>query len=211
MRNWIIAFSMLVLAACAAQLSTDEFLSVRATTVKVADDFGHGSGTVIDANTVLTAAHVVRDGETLNVEFPDGRLAAATVTWRDDTSDAALMQLAVPEELYSRIDCTPLKLGERVFTFGNPGFLRFVLTEGVVAGTESLGDQKNRMPEGMPAEIEPMLVVSANWEPGDSGSAVFDSKGRVRGPVSIVFRVEGSNTNNSLITPVSVLPACKGA
>ena len=186
MRNWLIAFSLLVLAACATQLSTGEFLSLRATTVKIADGSGHGSGTVISKNTILTAAHVVDIGETLNVEFPDGRMAKATVTWRDDKSDAALMRLLTPERAFSLVDCTPLDLGERVFSFGNPGFLRFVLTEGIVAGTESLGAQKARMPDGMPVNIEPMLVVSAACEPGDSPSAVCASECHLRG-VGAVF------------------------
>lgn len=205
MRPWILLTALL--AGCAV---TPNYLDLRSTTVKVSDEFGHGSGTVVAPNLVLTAAHVVRDHPALELEFPDGRTVAAAVQWIDDVSDAALLRLEKPEKQMAAIDCKPLQLGERVFTFGNPGFLRFVLTEGIVAGTDSLGAQKPFLPNGMPLEIEPMLVVSADWEPGDSGSAVFDHRGHIRGVVSIVFSIDGSRTNNALITPVTVLPACKG-
>lgn len=204
----LILGAMLLLAGCAL---APDFPGARDAAVKVANGYGHGSGTVISPDTILTAAHVVQDGETLDVEFADGRTAKATVIWRDEVSDAALMKLAVPEKHWASVDCKPLKMGDRVFTFGNPGFLRFVLTDGIVSGIETMGMQKASLPQGMPVEIEPMIVVSADWEPGDSGAAVFDQKGRVRGLVSIVFGTDrGGVSNNGLITPVTVLPMCKG-
>lgn len=192
---------------CASLNLTD----IRSTTVKVSEAFGHGSGTFISPTDVLTAAHVVRPGGPLSVEFPDGRILPATVKWIDEASDAAIISVDEAVKDFSPVDCKPLQLGERVFTFGNPGFLRFVLTEGIVAGEDTMGAQQASLPPGMPIDVQPMLVVSANWEPGDSGSGVFDSKGRVRGLVSIVFPVDGSRTNNSLITPVTVLPQCRGS
>ncbi len=212
MRNWIIASCVLVLSVLSGcmTLQSGDLVGLRATTVKVSEGFGHGSGTYVGPNTVLTAAHVVRPEGPISLEFPDGTKTDAAVDWIDDKSDGALLKTVKSVKHFSPIDCTPLQLGERVFTFGNPGFLRFVLTEGIVAGTETMGAQQAMLPEGMPPDIQPMLVVSANWEPGDSGSAVFDEHGRVRGVVSIVFPVDGNRSNNSLITPTSVLPQCRG-
>lgn len=188
-----------------------DLVDIRSTTVKVSEDFGHGSGTFVGPDTVLTAAHVVRPEGPITLEFPDGSTVPAKVLWIDDKSDAALLQAETKVNDWSQIICEPLQLGERVFTFGNPGFLRFVLTEGVVAGTESVGAQKANLPDGMPVEVEPMLTVSADWEPGDSGAAVFDMHGKVRGVVSIVFGTDrGGVSNNALITPVTVLPMCRG-
>lgn len=195
-----------LLAGCAINLN-----EIRATTVKVAEGFGHGSGTFVGPDTILTAAHVVAPEGPLELEFPDGTKAPAKVTWADDTSDLALLKSDQKVKDWSPVSCEQLKLGDRVFTFGNPGFLRFVYTEGVVAGVDTMGAQQAMLPPGMPVSIQPMLVVSANWEPGDSGSAVFDSHGRVRGVVSIVFNIDGSRTNNALITPVTMLPECKGS
>lgn len=199
--------ALFLLAGCASLSLVD----VRSTTVKVSDGSGHGSGTYIGPDLVLTAAHVVAPGGPLVLEFPDGSTTPATVLWIDDKSDAALVKADRKVKDWSPVSCEPLKLGDRVFTFGNPGFLRFVLTEGIVAGTETMGAQQAALPPGMPVEIEPMLTVSADWEPGDSGAAVFDEKGRIRGVVSIVFGTDrGGVSNNSLITPVTVLPQCKG-
>jgi serine protease Do len=205
-----ILFALLLtgLAGCAAW---PDLVDIRATTVKVSEGFGHGSGTFIGPDTVLTAAHVVRPGGPLVLDFPDGSTADAEILWIDDRSDAALLKTGHKAKGWAPISCQPLQLGERVFTFGNPGFLRFVLTEGIVAGTETMGAQQARLPEGMPVDVEPMVTVSADWEPGDSGAAVFDMKGRVRGVVSIVFGTDrGGVSNNSLMTPVTVLPECRG-
>lgn len=195
------------LTACA----TVNLVDTRATAVKVSSGFGHGSGTLISPTEILTARHVVRAGETLEIEFYDGTKVPAKVTWMGEDNDAAILTLESPISHYSAIDCRPLKLGERVHTFGNPEFLRFVLTEGVIADDQSLGTYLAMMPPGMPVDVQQMILVSANWEPGDSGAAIFDEAGRVRGTVSIVFNTDrGGISNNALITPVTVLPACTG-
>lgn len=206
MRAYVVA-CLLVLSACAV---APDYLGLRVSTVKVSEGFGHGSGTFVGPDLVLTAAHVVRPEGPIELEFPDGKKMGAAVLWLDDKSDLALLKAERKVNDYAKVSCEPLKLGERVLTFGNPGFLRFVLTEGIVANTENMGAQKAFLPEGMPIDIEPMVVVSANWEPGDSGSAVFDHQGHIRGVVSIVFPVEGSRSNNALITPTTALPDCKG-
>lgn len=209
MRNWFIAFSMLVLSACAG-LQWPDLVDVRGTTVKISDSSGHGSGTVISKTQVLTAAHVVRLGDTVDVEYYDGTKIKATVTWVDDKSDTAILTTEGPTRYATIIDCKPLEIGDRVFTLGNPGIARFVLTEGVVASTETFGAQVATMPNGMPVEVQPMILISADWEPGDSGAGVFDMKGHLRAIVNGAFLVGRQDTNNGVATPVGVLPQCKG-
>lgn len=193
---------LLPMLGCAAW---PDLVDVRSTTVKVSDNGGHGSGTIISKDMILTAAHVVRGGELFDIQFYDGHTAVAAVQWIDTASDMAFLKLEKPEKYAAVIDCRPLQIGDRVFTMGNPGILMFVLTEGIVAGSEPLGAQKAMLPPNMPVEIEPTLIVSADWEPGDSGAGVFDLKGRVRGIV-----LGGTESNNGIITPVTVLPMCRG-
>lgn len=200
----------LLLSACAVQLDTKDYMDARDTAVKVSDASGHGSGTIISKDLVLTAAHVVRGVTEFDVEFYDGTTVKATVEWVDTLSDTALLRLASPARFAAVVDCSPLKIGDRVFTLGNPGLLRFVLTEGVVAGSDMLGAQQAMLPPGMPVEMEPMIIVSIDWEGGDSGAGVFDSKGHLRAFVNGGFWQQGHPTNNSLATPVSVLPHCAG-
>jgi len=202
MRAYIVACLLALLTACAGLPS---FVDLRDTAVKVSDNTGHGSGTVISKDLILTAAHVVRGGDLFDIEYYDGHVAVASVEWIDEESDMAFLRLESPAKFAAVIDCKPLQLGERVFTLGNPGLLRFVLTEGIVAGSDSLGSQAAFLPPGMPMEVKPTISVSADWEGGDSGAGVFDMRGRVRGIV-----LGGMGGNNSLITPVTVLPACKG-
>lgn len=202
------AFGLLFMTACA---SGPDLNFSRTTAVKVSSGFGHGSGTLISPTEILTARHVVRAGETLLIEFYTGTLTSAKVTYMGEHDDAAILTLEKPQRYFSAIDCRPLKLGEKVYTLGNPEFLRFMYTEGVIADSGELGMQEAMLPPGMPEDVARMVLVSANWEPGDSGAAVFDMHGKVRGVVSIVFNTDrGGISNNSLITPVTVLPACKG-
>jgi S1-C subfamily serine protease len=211
MRNWFIAFSVLVLSACAAQrFIAPDLEEVRETTVRVWAGATHGSGTVIARNQILTAAHVVRDYNGVEVEFNDGRRAKATVERISDADDAAVLRIEEPAEFAAVIDCAPLRLGERVFTLGNPSFLHSILTEGVVANASPLGAQQAMLPPGMPEPIKPAIMVSADWEGGDSGAGVFDVNGRLRGIVFGGFTFEGEHTNNSFMTPVTVLEQCGG-
>ncbi len=205
-----ILFAILLTGLIWGCASWPDLVDVRSTTVKVADMFGHGSGTIISKDMVLTAGHVVRPGEILDLEYYNGTKVKASVYWIDDQADIALLKLEAPAQHMAVIDCKPLEIGERVFTMGNPEIARFVLTEGIVAGTDNLGSQVAFIPAGMPSIVQPMIIISADWEPGDSGAGVFDMRGRLRAVVNGAIKSSGRMTNNGLATPVTILPQCKG-
>ncbi|MFJ5109287.1 trypsin-like peptidase domain-containing protein [Streptomyces sp. NPDC088551] len=72
-----------------------------------------GSGYLVAAATVLTAAHVVSRGARVRVWFlsdePGGREFTATVTWRHDGIDVAVLTLVAPDR--ARIEVAPTPLG----------------------------------------------------------------------------------------------------
>ncbi|GGS98880.1 trypsin-like peptidase domain-containing protein [Streptomyces cinerochromogenes] len=72
-----------------------------------------GSGYLVAAATVLTAAHVVRDVTRVRVRLPsdrpEGREFTANVRWRHDGIDIAVLTLVAPDR--ARIEVAPTPLG----------------------------------------------------------------------------------------------------
>ena len=68
------------------------------------------SGTVISADTVLTASHVVEREEDIQVVQADGTKISARMAGRDPSSDLALLKLDQPALIAS----TPVKNKQRL-------------------------------------------------------------------------------------------------
>ena len=152
-----------------------------ASTVNVeADGCGgrhEGSGFAAGENLIATNAHVVAGAERVRVRKPDGRLLAATIVLFDPGRDLAL--LAVP-----RLNQTPLPIasaavGDPGAVLGYPGGQNTVRVAPAVIRREAptIGrDIYNR--DRTRREV---LYLASSLRPGDSGSAVIDTPGRVVG------------------------------
>lgn len=124
---------------------------------------GHCSGTVVAKNVILTAAHcvsgypwmVVIDGTPANIERT-----------HLDGGDQARIEVDISFAAWAEVG-PPVKRGDRVFLYGNPGELRDVLRRGYVAG-----------------EGNGLLLTDINIGHGDSGAGVFNDRGQVVGVVS---------------------------
>lgn len=203
MRLGLVAFLLLVLSACAAY-TPDNFRLISDTSALVSDGMGHGSGTVIGPHRLLTAAHVAEhDG--LSVILADGSEHKAKLIWKSKTTDAAIMSFeGAPARHYAKLDCAPVEVGEPLAWVGNPLELRRVYNSGFVSGEQT----------GSFFEGQPMVPVSALFNPGDSGSGLFSPGGRVRGVVSAfaVTRIGfgGSQSGIGLMTPASAFCAEAG-
>ena len=128
---------------------------------------------------LVTNAHVVDAGDEGEASFSDGTTARLEVVGRDALSDLALVRAdrAVPQPPEYG-DADRLKVGSLVVAVGNPLGLAGSVTAGVVS---ALG-------RGMPARtrtatriIEDVIQTDAALNPGNSGGALGDSRGRVVG------------------------------
>lgn len=128
---------------------------------------------------LVTNAHVVGSGDEGEASFSNGTTAHLEVVGRDPLSDLALVRAdrAVPSPPEYG-DADRLKVGSLVVAVGNPLGLVGSVTAGVVSG---LG-------RGMPARsrnatriIEDVIQTDAALNPGNSGGALADSRGRVVG------------------------------
>lgn len=153
--------------------------------VPVSGMVASGTGFLLARNGLIaTNWHVVADARNISVAFPswDGT-APAEVVIRDKVNDLALLRVSDPTKLAITCHDLPFQLGsssgvtlgERVSTIGYP--LTSMLgsspkfAEGVISSKSGWQDDPRT------------LQISAQVQPGSSGSPLFDSDGNVVGIV----------------------------
>jgi S1-C subfamily serine protease len=139
---------------------------------------GGGSGVVITPDGfMLTSAHVV-DGarRMIHASFVDGREESAEVVGADPLSDLALLRAhaadLVPAELG---DADRLRVGQLVVAIGNPYGFASSVTAGVVS---ALG---RSLPTRVGRVVDNVIQTDAALNPGNSGGALAEGRGRVVG------------------------------
>jgi S1-C subfamily serine protease len=142
---------------------------------------GGGSGVVITADGfILTSAHVVArtDGRGL-ASFADGRELEFKLIGADPLSDLAVLRVGngavVPAELG---DAEQLRVGQLVVAIGNPHGFAGSVTAGVVS---ALGRSLPTRSGSTARLIDNVIQTDAALNPGNSGGALADSRGRVVG------------------------------
>jgi serine protease Do len=142
---------------------------------------GSGSGVVITADGfLLTSAHVVAGGAGGGLaSFADGSELPFEVVGSDPLSDLALLRTAagplVPAELG---DAERLRVGQLVVAIGNPYGFASSVTAGVVS---ALGRSLPTRAGAAARLIDNVIQTDAALNPGNSGGALADARGRVVG------------------------------
>ncbi|MQA94607.1 MAG: PDZ domain-containing protein [Streptosporangiales bacterium] len=141
---------------------------------------GGGSAvTFTDDGFLLTNAHVVGRARQGKAEFADGSGTTFTVVGTDPLSDLAVVRAAggAPGPV-TLGDSDALKVGQLVVAVGNPLGLAGSVTAGVVSG---LGRSLPTRSGSAVRVIEDVIQTDAALNPGNSGGALADSRGRVVG------------------------------
>ena len=142
---------------------------------------GGGSGVVITPDGFLvTSAHVVADSAgTGRASFSDGRDVEFSVVGADPLSDLAVLRLAgdafAPAELG---DAERLRVGQLVVAIGNPNGFAGSVTAGVVS---ALGRSLPTRSGVNVRLVDNVIQTDAALNPGNSGGALADGRGRVVG------------------------------
>jgi serine protease Do len=142
---------------------------------------GAGSGVALTHDGfLLTSAHVVSgSGRRGRATFADGREERFEVVGRDPLSDLAVLRTQGdglnPAELG---DAENLRVGQLVVAIGNPQGFAGSVTAGVVS---ALGRSLPARSRRAARIIDSVIQTDAALNPGNSGGALADSRGRVVG------------------------------
>ena len=142
---------------------------------------GGGSGVVITPDGfMLTSAHVVGgSGSRVRASFVDGSDLEARIVGADPLSDLAVLRAESarlqPAELG---DASTLRVGQLVVAIGNPHGYAGSVTAGVVS---ALGRSLPARAGGATRIIDDVIQTDAALNPGNSGGALVDGRGRVVG------------------------------
>jgi len=154
---------------------------------KPASSQGVGSGVLIEADQILTAAHVVDGAKAIEVLFTDGVRIQADVISSLESSDVALLKLrsSHPDpKIASLADSDKTRIGSEVFIIGAPFGIAQTLSVGHLSGRMNRG----LMAGGAPIEF---LQTDTAINTGNSGGPMFNTDGEVIGIVSFILTKSG--------------------
>lgn len=159
-----------------------------------------GSGFFIDnQGRILTNNHVVSGrAPDIMVTLADGRKFRASVLYRDQANDLALLKIEPRGQVkfLPLGDSDTLQVGQKVLAIGNPFGLQGTLTTGVVSSLgRDIADESGR-------ELQGMIQTDAAINPGNSGGPLLDSSGAVVGINTAIYG-PGANIGIGFAMPIN--------
>src|SRR6476661_7258063 len=170
-----------VAVATAAERLIPSVASLRVTR-QVGGWSGGGAGSAVAIEPVghlVTSAHVVAGTERGTATFVDGAELEFQVVGRDPLSDLAVVRTTGGSPRPAPFgDAARLRVGQLVVAIGNPLGFAGTVTAGVVSALgRSLATRDGRASR----LVENVIQTDAALNPGNSGGALADSRGRVVG------------------------------
>jgi S1-C subfamily serine protease len=141
---------------------------------------GAGSGVAFTPDGfIATSAHVVAGTDRGTAAFTDGTEREFRVVGRDPLTDLAVLRSTDGDLVPAKLgDAAKLKVGQLVVAIGNPLGFAGTVTAGVVS---ALGRSLTTRDGGTSRLVENVIQTDAALNPGNSGGALADSRGRVVG------------------------------
>ena len=159
-----------------------------------------GSGFVIDKQGhIVTNQHVIADGGDIEVDFPSGEKAFATLVGSDPDSDLAVLKVDVPAAQLIPLplgDSSKVQVGDSVVAIGNPFGLSGTMTVGIVSAVGRTLESEHAAPGGNPFTAGDIIQTDAAINPGNSGGPLIDAQGDVIG-VNRAIRTDNTNPSGS--------------
>ncbi|HEX5862131.1 MAG TPA: trypsin-like peptidase domain-containing protein [Nocardioides sp.] len=159
-----------------------EKLTPRVAALRIRGRRGESAGSAVVLSSeghLVTNAHVVGDASKGEAAFGDGTVAGFELVGRDPLSDLAIVRadrsVPAPPE-YG--DADRLRVGSLVVAVGNPLGLAGSVTAGVVSALGRSMPARGRTTARL---IEDVIQTDAALNPGNSGGALADARGRVVG------------------------------
>src|SRR5271157_4783618 len=148
--------------------------------------FAQGSGFVVRPDGVIvTNYHVIAEGTSAVVKFPDGtEFAVDGVVASDKTHDVAVIK--THGKTFRTLvlgNSDQLQVGEEVVAIGNPLSLESTVSNGIVSAIRTVEDEGGKF-----------VQITAPISPGSSGGPLFNMAGEVVG-ITTSHLVGGQNLN----------------
>ncbi len=178
---------MLLLAGCSEDIldNPKELARIKYSTVMLSGSGKQGMGVLVAPDVVLTAAHVASSLEKGGTAtLPDGREAPASVLWIAKDKDIALIAAHLDAPALP-LRCDLPAVGESVVSIGSPSTTEFITVWGHVASG------MNPNPGSKSPLTKSTIAIDMSVGAGQSGSPIFDRKGRLVGIMyaSVVSKV----------------------
>ncbi len=162
-----------------------------ASTVLIEIDGRHtGSGFVVAPDLIITARHVVDRRGDYGILFADGTRRSVQAIRISQDSDCAVLQVR-KAGLSPLTLSTKVRVGQPILVIGSPIDLKFFnyVTRGIISKLDVQEDWLSN---------NPVIMIDAAVNPGNSGGPVLDLKGRV---IGIVIASYAHNCGMNFITP----------
>jgi len=157
---------------------------------------GQGSGFVISRRReVVTNYHVIEGGETIEIEFSDGRRYPARTLGTDEETDLALLTFDAPEAIpFVKFHQGPKsRIGDWVVAIGNPFGIGQSTSLGVIS---AIG--RKRVDSGSYVDY---IQTDATINRGNSGGPLFNLNGDVVGVNSAIYSPTGASVGIAFVIP----------
>lgn len=162
---------------------------------------GAGSGSVLDkSGHILTNYHVIEGANNVSVTLASGKDYDSELVGQDPDNDVAVLKInAPPEELFPVPIGTSdnLRVGQRVYTLGNPFGLGGTLTTGIISNLN------RTLPSRTGREIKSIIQTDAAMNPGNSGGPLLDTSGRMIGMDVAIATKTGQSAGLGFAIPIN--------
>ena len=175
----------------------------------------NGSGFIFNESGLIgTNYHVVENIDSLIVKTSDGTFYNAELILVDESNDFAIIRLLDTENKIFPVinfgNSDELKAGQDVFAIGSPLGFEYTISSGIIAAVRNNEKVSFSDPATYTSKektFEKVIQITAAISPGNSGGALFNSKGEVIGITTYTYSGYGnlnfaiaSNTFTDFIT-----------
>lgn len=163
---------------------------------------GSASGVLVSADGyIVTNAHILNGGDSLEVILPDRRALRGVLLGIDEDADLALLKVQENGLPFLELgDPELVKIGEPILAIGNPLDLTSTVTAGVLSARyRALDDPRTSN------QINSYLQTDAASNEGMSGSALVDHSGKLIGINSAIVSPNGIFAGYAFAIPVGIV------
>lgn len=164
---------------------------------------GEGSGFVWDKDGhIVTNYHVVKDAETVKVNFASGISAQAEVIGTESDADLAVLKVDLSAAQLQPLilgNSDDLEVGQLALAIGNPYGQDFTMTSGIVSAVD-----RTIASESSAFSIPEVIQTDTSINPGNSGGPLLNRQGEVIGINTMIISESGSNSGVGFAIPINV-------